>query len=149
MDNHLAGPACNVGQGELTCRLNLFQARYRRMLVDMHIGDWDEKFLKPIRPREDGGYVCEGPPDVGDVLLPVARGACALDDAESARCTCAFTGADIVGEMLAELAKRSIAACGYYSVVLTTGRTWSTRVAQQPAGQRGLGGRYGPGLPQQ
>ncbi|HUU58763.1 MAG TPA: alpha-amylase family protein, partial [Phycisphaerae bacterium] len=89
---------------------------YRRMLVDMHIGDWDEGFLARYDPEnlaamyeraglESVMFYCQS--HVGLCYWPTRHG----------KMHACLKGRDVVKEMLDALRKRGIAACAYYSVV--------------------------------
>ncbi len=86
------------------------------MLVDMHINEWNDKFLvkyDPVRMAdlyEQAGltsamFYCQS--HIGLCYWPT----------QSGKMHANLHGRDIVAEMLKELAKRNIAACGYYSVI--------------------------------
>ena len=91
-----------------------YQKGYRRMLVDMHIPDWDEKFLSRYDPKQMADlyekarltsvmFYCQS--HVGLCYWPTKTG----------RMHAGLQGRDVVAEMLAELKKRKIDACAYYS----------------------------------
>ncbi len=93
-----------------------YQRGYRRMLVDMHITEWNDKFLTkydPVRMAnlyEAAGlssamFYCQS--HIGLCYWPTKTGKMHAN----------LHGRDIVAEMLTELAKRKIDACGYYSVI--------------------------------
>jgi alpha-L-fucosidase len=93
-----------------------YQRGYRRILVDMHIPDWDPRLLakydpaEMVRLYERAGvtsvmFYCQS--HVGLCYWPTRTG----------RQHASLRGRDIVGEMLALLKAKGLDACGYYSVV--------------------------------
>lgn len=96
--------------------MNRYQAGYRRMLVDMHIPDWDPGLLAQYDPKRMADLyeranltsvmlycnshvgLCNWPTKVGKMHEGLA-------------------GRDIVGELVSELDARDIATCAYFSVV--------------------------------
>lgn len=92
-----------------------YQQRYRRLLVDMHIPDWDARFLAQYDPHtlvnayERAGatsvmFYCQS--HVGLCYFPTTTG----------KQHPALDGRDLVTETLARLREKNIAAVGYYSV---------------------------------
>lgn len=92
-----------------------YQTRYRRLLVDMHIPDWDPQFLARYDPRlmldayKRAGatsvmFYCQS--HVGLCYFPTKTG----------KQHPALRGRDVVSETLALLQENDIAAVGYYSV---------------------------------
>ena len=93
-----------------------YQRCYRRMLVDMHITDWDEKFLSQYDPEkmadlyERAGltsvmFYCQS--HVGLCYWPTTTG----------KMHAGLRGRDIVADMVKQLEKRGIGSCAYYSVI--------------------------------
>ena len=96
--------------------MNKYQAGLRRMLVDMHIPDWDPGFLAHYDPKAMADLyeranltsvmlycnshmgLCNWPTKVGKMHEGLG-------------------GRDIVGELVGELDARGIATCAYFSVV--------------------------------
>ena len=123
-----------------------FQRGYRRMLVDMHIPDWDEKFLarydpaKMVRLYKRAGltsvmYYAQS--HVGLCYWPTKTG----------RMHAALRGRDIVGLTLALLRKARLDAVIYYSLIYNNWAylehpDWRLVPATVGAGQTN-GGRYG------
>jgi hypothetical protein len=100
-----------------------YQHAYRRMLVDMHIPDWDEAFLADYEPAVLADlyerarltsvmFYCQS--HVGLCYWPTKTGKMHEN----------LKNRDIVGEMLAELRKRDMYACAYYSVIFNV---WAFR----------------------
>ena len=128
-----------------------YQRCYRRMLVDMHIPDWNPEFLAKYDPQamadlyERAGlnsvmFYCQS--HVGLCYWPTKLG----------KLHAGLAGRDVVGDMVRELRKRNIAVCGYYSVVYNNWAflehpEWRIR----PAGAAGDGSfaqhRYGQCCP--
>ncbi len=125
-----------------------YERCYRRMLVDMHIGDWDERFLADYDPRkmaelyESAGltsvmFYCQS--HVGLCYWPTRTG----------KMHAGLKGRDVVGEMAEELKKRGIAACAYYSVIFNVWAfrehpEWRMEPATAPPSEAFSSGR--PGL---
>lgn len=93
-----------------------YQRGYRRMLVDMHIPDWDERFLSrydPVKMAQTYGeaglssVMMYSQSHVGLCYWPTLTGK--MHDG--------LKGRDVVGELLGELKSRGIDACAYYSVI--------------------------------
>ena len=123
-----------------------FQRGYRRMLVDMHIPDWDPAFLSKYDPAEmvrlyqRAGltsimfYVQS---HVGLCYWPTTTG----------KMHAGLNGRDVVGETVTLLEKAGIDACAYYSVIFNN---WAAiehpewrLVTQNPNREVGLTERYG------
>ncbi|MDD5706019.1 MAG: alpha-L-fucosidase [Kiritimatiellae bacterium] len=90
--------------------------RHRRLLLDMHIGDWDPRALSQYDPkvavdlwRQAGVnaamFYCQS--HVGLCYWPTRVG----------KMHAGLRGRDIVGETLDLLHARDMAACGYYSLI--------------------------------
>lgn len=128
-----------------------YQRGYRRMLVDMHIPDWDPAFLSKFDPAEmvrlyqEAGltsvmFYCQS--HVGLCYWPTRTG----------KMHAGLGGRDIVGETLKLLREAGIGACGYYSVVYnnwayTEHSEWRMVSAAgdsgSSVGRMFSGGRYG------
>lgn len=120
---------------------------YRRMLVDMHIADWDEAFLADYDPRVLADcyeqarlasvmFYCQS--HVGLCYWPTRSGEMHAN----------LHGRDIVAEMLAELRRRDIAACAYYSVIFNIWAfrehpDWRMVPADQPPAAAFANARHG------
>ena len=96
--------------------MSKYQQGYRRMLVDMHIPDWDPAFLSKYDPAAMGALFerahltsvmlyCKS--HVGLCYWPTRHG----------KMHEGIGGRDVVGEMVRELRARDIAPCAYYSIV--------------------------------
>jgi putative glycosyl hydrolase-like family 6 (GHL6) protein/glycosyl hydrolase family 42 (putative beta-galactosidase) len=99
-----------------------FQRGYRRMLVDMHIPDWDSAFLSKYDPAEmvrlykKAGLTSAmfyAQSHVGLCYWPTTTG----------KMHEGLSGRDMVGETLTLLREAGIDACAYYSVVYNN---WAT-----------------------
>jgi len=93
-----------------------FQRGYRRMLVDMHIPDWDPEFLsrydpaEMVRLYEEAGLTSVmfyAQSHVGLCYWPTKTGAMHAG----------LKGRDIVGETVELLREAGMDVCAYYSVV--------------------------------
>ena len=95
---------------------NWYQKSWRRMLIDMHIPDWENVFLSKYEPKEIAEqyeraglqsvmFYCQSHP--GLCNWPTKTG----------KIHNAFLNRDVVGEMVEELKKRDIFSCAYYSVI--------------------------------
>ncbi len=110
-----------------------YQQGCRRMLVDMHIPDWDPAFLSKYDPAAMAGLFerahltsvmlyCKS--HVGLCYWPTKVG----------KMHSGIHGRDVVGELLGDLRARNIAACAYYSIVfdnwaVETHPDWAERPA--------------------
>ena len=119
-----------------------FQRGYRRMLVDMHIPDWDPAFLSKYDPAEMVRlYEAAGlssamfytQSHVGLCYWPTTTG----------RMHAGLRGRDIVAETLALLEQAGIDACGYYSVVYNNWAYLEHPDWRMVPATEGSGGRYG------
>jgi hypothetical protein len=93
-----------------------YQRGYRRMLIDMHIADWEKRLLGAYDPAHVADlyvqahltsvmFYCQS--HVGLCYYPTRTG-----NMHAGLC-----GRDVVGEMLSLLHDRGLACCAYYSVV--------------------------------
>jgi len=124
-----------------------FQRGYRRMLVDMHIPDWDERFLSKYDPAEmvrlyqlagltSVMYYAQS--HVGLCYWPTKIG----------KMHAGLQGRDIVGETLELLRRAKIDACIYTSVIYNNWAylehpDWRLVPATKPRPGEHNGGRYG------
>jgi hypothetical protein len=93
-----------------------YRTRYRRMLVDMHIPDWDPGFLARYDPHSLADlYVRAG---VNAVMFYCQShvGLCYWPT-QTGKQHANLHGRDIVGEMLGLLRERDISATAYYSLI--------------------------------
>ena len=123
-----------------------FQRGYRRMLLDMHIPDWDKKFLAQFNPREMvrlyklaglTSVMFYAQSHVGLCYWPTTTG----------KMHAGLRGRDIVGETLGLLRQANIGAVAYYSVVYNNWAhlahpDWAMLSAADKPGMFS-GGRYG------
>lgn len=124
-----------------------FQRGYRRMLVDMHIPDWDERFLSKYDPaamvrlyKQAGltSVMYYAQSHVGLCYWPTTTG----------KMHAGLKGRDIVGETLQLLRRNRIDACIYYSVIYNNWAylehpEWRLVPATKPEPGERNGGRYG------
>ncbi len=93
-----------------------FQRSYRRMLVDMHITDWDPKLLSKYDPAAMVKlYKQAGLTSV--MFYTQAHTGLCYWPTKIGKMHAGLGGRDIVGEMLGLLRKAKIDACAYYSLV--------------------------------
>ncbi len=96
--------------------ISKYQQGYRRMLVDMHIPDWDPAFLSKYDPAAMAALFerahltsvmlyCKS--HVGLCYWPTRHG----------KMHEGIRGRDVVGDLVKELRARDIAPCAYYSIV--------------------------------
>ena len=93
-----------------------YQQSYRRMLLDMHIPDWDPSFLSRYDPAVLAAQYARA--NVTGVMLYCKShpGLCYWPT-KAGKMHAGIGGRDMVGAMLTELRARDIAACAYYSIV--------------------------------
>ena len=92
-----------------------YQERFRRLLVDMHIPDWDADFLAQYDPRTlIDTYVRAGATSV--MFYCQSHVGLCYFPTKTGKQHPALNGRDIVSETLALLREHNIAAVGYYSV---------------------------------
>jgi len=89
---------------------------YRRLILDMHVGDWDPGFLAKIDPRAIAD-ACQEARLTAFMLYAISHVGLCLWPARQGRMHAGLRGRDFVGEMLRELKGRGIAVCGYMSVI--------------------------------
>ncbi len=93
-----------------------FQRGYRRMLVDMHIPDWDPAFLSKFDPAEMVRlYKVAGLTSV--MFYAQSHVGLCNWPTRSGKMHEGLRGRDIVAETLKHLREAEMGACGYYSVV--------------------------------
>ena len=93
-----------------------YQRTYRRMLVDMHIPDWDEAFLSRYDPEDMAEQYQRANLDAVMFYCQSHVGLCYWPT-RTGKMHAGLKGRDVVGELLGCLKKRNIAACAYYSVI--------------------------------
>lgn len=93
------------------------QAGYRRLILDMHIGDWDPGFLAKLdlvaiadacEEARLNSFMLYAHSHVGLCNWPTRHG----------KMHAGLNGRDFVGELLDELHNRGISVCGYMSVII-------------------------------
>jgi hypothetical protein len=93
-----------------------FQRGYRRMLVDMHIPDWDEAFLAAYDPAAMAAMIERVGLTSAMIYCQSHVGLCNWPT-RSGKMHAGLRGRDVTGELLGELHQRGLAVCAYYSVV--------------------------------
>ena len=96
--------------------MSKYQQSYRRMLVDMHIPDWDPAFLSRYDPAALAGQFTRANL-TGAMLYCKSHAGLCYWPTRAGKMHAGIGGRDLVGEMLTELRSRGIAACAYYSIV--------------------------------
>ncbi len=93
-----------------------FQRGYRRILVDMHIADWNDEFLSKYDPRKVADLYAKANVTSAMFYCQSHVGLCYWPT-QSGKMHAGLHGRDIVGQMVAELKARGIAAVAYYSLI--------------------------------
>ncbi len=93
-----------------------YQQSYRRMLLDMHIPDWDQAFLSRYDPAAMA-WQFEQANLTGAMLYCKSHVGLCYWPTKAGKTHSGLVGCDVVGAMLTELRSRNIAACAYYSIV--------------------------------
>ncbi len=96
--------------------MSKYQQSYRRMLVDMHIPDWDPAFLSRYDPAALAQHFTRANLTAAMLYCKSHAGLCYWP-AKAGKMHTGIGGRDVVGAMLTELRSRDIAACAYYSIV--------------------------------
>jgi hypothetical protein len=119
-------------------------------LLDMHIPDWDEKFLSEFDPASYVDLCAEAGAEAVMVYTNSHAGQCYWPTA-TGQVHRNLGGRDIVGESVELLHQRGIAVCAYYSAVFNN---WAYNahpdwrlLASAPGGMFGPGSRYGQCCP--
>ena len=128
---------------------NWFQHRFRRVILDMHIGDWDSGFLARFDPVAVAD-ACEQARLSSLMLYAISHVGLCYWPTKHGKMHAGLNGRDIVGELVRELKARDIAACGYISVVFDNWAflnhpDWRQQPADYdpPDGKLYAGSRYG------
>jgi hypothetical protein len=122
----------------------------RHVLLDMHIPDWDDRFLAAFDPA---GYVelcAAAGADAVMVYCNSHAGQCYWPT-RTGQVHRNLAGRDVVGETVRLLHERGISACAYYSTIFnnwayTAHPDWRL-LASAPGGLMGPGTRYGQCCP--
>lgn len=93
-----------------------YQLGYRRMLVDMHIPDWDPAFLSKYDPAVIAEMFTRAHLSSAMLYCKSHVGLCYWPT-KAGRMHAGLQGRDVVGELLGHLRAQNIAACAYYSIV--------------------------------
>lgn len=123
-----------------------YLSRYRRLLIDTHIPDWDERFLEHFDPQETVRQAAAAGATALMVYFQSHTGLCHWATA-SGRQHRALVGRDVLAEMLAAAGRAGLPVCAYYSVNFNnwahqTHPDWRMRPA---AGDVIIGGGLLPG----
>lgn len=122
----------------------------RHVLLDMHIPDWDERFLSRFDPDEYVGLCASAGADAVMVYCNSHAGQC-FWPTRTGQVHRNLGGRDLVGESVQLLHERGIAVCAYYSAIFNNWAyqahpDWRLR-ASAPGGLFGPGTRYGQCCP--
>src|SRR5437879_5164079 len=86
------------------------------MLLDMHIPDWDERFLRQYDPAAMADlYERAGLTSV--MLYCKSHAGLCYWPTKAGKMHDGLAGRDVVGELTDELRRRDIGVCAYYSIV--------------------------------
>jgi hypothetical protein len=122
-----------------------YPERCRGILLDMHIPDWDERFLRDFDPAEMARLCAAAGADAVMVYCNSHTGLCNWP-ARTGRMHPGLGGRDVLGEMLGELRSRGFAVAAYYSVHFNN-QTYDAfpdwRIRGGGAGVFGRWSRYG------
>jgi hypothetical protein len=100
----------------MTSESSWYQTRYRRMLVDMHIPDWDPAFLASYDPRHMIDLYVQARVNAVMFYCQSHVGLCYWPTVTGKQ-HAGLRGRDVVGELLGLLKERDIAATAYYSLI--------------------------------
>lgn len=92
-----------------------YLATRRRMLLDMHIPDWDQEFLARYDPQALADHYATAGADAVMVYAKSHMGLCYWPTTVG-RMHPALHGRDVLGELVDALHDRGILVCGYHSV---------------------------------
>src|SRR5208282_3919511 len=116
-NDHLVNLAdASAAQQAVSTMMSKYQQSYRRMLVDMHIPDWDPAFLSRYDPAALAQHFTQANLTAAMLYCKSHAGLCYWPTKVGKMHT-GIGGRDVVGAMLTELRSRDIAACAYYSIV--------------------------------
>ncbi|MHB1458496.1 MAG: alpha-L-fucosidase, partial [Armatimonadota bacterium] len=93
-----------------------YQNGYRRMLVDMHIVDWEEEFLSKYDPEFMAEMYSRANLTSAMFYCQSHVGLCYWST-KSGKMHAGLKGRDIVGELHEALKARGIASVAYYSLI--------------------------------
>ena len=91
-----------------------YLARRRHLLVDMHVPDWNPAFLAKLDPSAMGEFYQKAGVDAVMLYCNSHAGECFYPTA-SGHFHSGLAGVDFVGASVADLHRRGIAVCAYYS----------------------------------
>ena len=93
-----------------------FQRGFRRMLVDMHIPDWDPGFLAKYDPHAMADMYQRSGLTSAMIYCQSHVGLCYWPTASGAM-HAGLQGRDVTAELVAAMRSRGLAVCAYYSVI--------------------------------
>jgi beta-galactosidase GanA len=93
-----------------------YQRSYRRNLVDMHITDWDERFLSQFDPQHYVDTVCLAQPTAAMVYAHSHVGHCYYPT-EVGHQHASLHGRDIFGQVIDGFHRRGLDVIAYYSLI--------------------------------
>ncbi len=96
--------------------ISKYQQGLRRMLVDMHIPDWDPKFLSKYDPAAMAERLGQARVNAAMIYCKSHAGLCYWPT-RAGKMHAGLHERDVVGEMVGQLGARGIAVCAYYSIV--------------------------------
>lgn len=122
-----------------------YQRCYRRMLVDMHIPDWNPEFLSKYDPAKMAEYY-ERAGLTSVMFYCMALNGLCFWPTGTGKMHANLAGRDVVAEMLWHLKRRGIASCAYYIVIWNNWAflehpEWRLKLAANDTGE--VGGRTG------
>ena len=128
-----------------------YSKSYRRLILDMHIADWDPGFMAAFDPKAIA-KACEQARLDSFMLYAISHVGLCYWPAKHGKMHTGLNGRDLVGEMIRELKAGGIATCGYISVIFDNWAflehpNWRQQPAKAGTAKSGdkpfPGGRYG------
>jgi len=89
---------------------------FRRILVDMHIPDWDERFLAKLEPEKYVNIICSGNP-ASTMLFCISHVGLAYYPSKIGPVHSAMKNKDFIGKTVGLFHQKNIAVVAYYSVI--------------------------------
>lgn len=135
----------------MTAMKNWYSTSYRRLILDMHIGDWDPGFMVAFDPKAIA-EACQRARLDSFMLYAISHVGLCYWPTKHGKMHAGLNGRDLVGEMVRELKARDIAVCGYISVTFDNWAFLEHPDWRQEPAQSGTavssdelfaGGRYG------
>ncbi|MDD5728573.1 MAG: alpha-L-fucosidase [Victivallales bacterium] len=94
---------------------NWYNQSYRRILVDMHIADWNEKFFSKINPKEYAAMMKLSGIDTAIIYAGSCLGICNWPTKHGYMHK-QLKGRDLFGELVAECRKKKLNVVGYFNI---------------------------------